>query len=46
MMMLACDAPRGGVATETARTADDFKERDEINQTFQLAPGAHVRSKS
>jgi DUF4097 and DUF4098 domain-containing protein YvlB len=46
MMMLACDAPRGGVATETARTADDFKERDEINQTFQLAPGAHVEVSS
>ena len=46
MMMLACGAPRGGIATETARTSDDFKERDEINRTFQLAPGAHVEVSS
>ena len=46
MMMLACGAPRGGVATETARTQGDFKERDEINRTFQLAPGARVEVSS
>lgn len=45
-MMLACGAPRGGVATETARTQGDFKERDEINRTFQLAPGARVEVSS
>ena len=46
MMMFACGAPRGGVATETARTQGDFKERDEINRTFQLAPGARVEVSS
>lgn len=46
LMMLAGGAPRGGAATETARTADDFTERDEINRTFQLAPGAHVEVSS
>jgi DUF4097 and DUF4098 domain-containing protein YvlB len=44
MMMLACGAPRGGVANQTAR--GDFRERDEINQTYQLAPGAHVEVSS
>ena len=43
IMMLACAAPR---ATETARTGDDFQERDEINRTYQLAPGAHVEVSS
>jgi len=38
MMMLACSAP--------ARTNADFQERDEINQTFQLAPGARVEVSS
>ena len=43
IMMLACAAPR---ATETARTGDDFRERDEINQTYQLSPGAQVEVSS
>jgi Putative adhesin len=46
IMMLACAAPRAGVPTETARTGDDFRERDEINRTYQLAPGAHVEVSS
>ena len=39
--MLACGAPRAGNTMETAQRRD-FQERDEINQTFQLAPGARV----
>ena len=46
MIMLVCAAPRGGVATQTARTAGDFRERDEINQTYQLAAGARVEVSS
>lgn len=46
MMMFACGAPSGGAATETARTQGDFKERDEISRTFQLAPGARVEVSS
>lgn len=42
IILLACGAPLGGVATETARTGGYFKERDEINRTYQLAPGARV----
>jgi len=44
LMMLVCGMPRTA-ATETART-DDFQERDEINQTYQLAPGARVEVSS
>ena len=40
VMMLACGAPPAG-HTETAQNRD-FQERDEINKTFQLAPGARV----
>jgi len=46
MMMLACGAPLGGVATRTARTGGDFQERDEINRTYELAPGARVEVSS
>ena len=46
IMMLACSASRGGVATEAARMGDAFKERDEINRTYQLAPGAQVEVSS
>src|SRR5678816_1208625 len=42
-VMLACGAPRGAVATETR---GDFQEREEINRTYQLAPGAHVEVSS
>lgn len=45
IVMLGCATSPGGVATETARTAD-FQERDEINQTYQLAPGARVEVSS
>ena len=39
LIMLACG---GGVVTQTARTRGDFQERDEINRTYQLEPGARV----
>src|SRR5690349_2700804 len=45
VMMLACGAPHAGLTTETAQRGD-FKERDEINRTFQLAPGARVEVSS
>jgi DUF4097 and DUF4098 domain-containing protein YvlB len=45
MMMLACGAPRAGFTTETAQRSD-FRERDEINRTYQLAPGARVEVSS
>ena len=45
MMMLACAMPRLAGTPETAQRRD-FKERDEINQTYQLAPGAHVEVES
>ena len=45
IMMLACGAPRAGFTTETAQNRD-FHERDEINRTYQLAPGARVEVSS
>ena len=45
MMMLACGAPRAGLSPETAQRRD-FQERDEINQTYQLAPGTRVEVSS
>jgi DUF4097 and DUF4098 domain-containing protein YvlB len=42
LMMLVCGAP---VTTATVQRRD-FKERDEINRTFQLAPGARVEVSS
>jgi len=45
MMMFACGAPLAGVTKETAQRGD-FKERDEINKTFQLMPGARVEVSS
>lgn len=45
MMMFAC-APQAGLTTETARLGADYQERDEINRTFQLAPGAQVEVSS
>ena len=41
VMMLACGASRAGHSTESAQNRD-FNERDEINKTFHLAPGARV----
>lgn len=41
VMMLACGAPRAGLTAETAQNRN-FQEREEINKTFQLAPGARV----
>ena len=45
MMMLACGLPPTGITTETVQRSD-FKERDEFNQTYQLAPGARVEVSS
>jgi len=45
MMMLVCEAPRAGRSSETAQNPD-FKERDEFNQTYRLAPGARVEVSS
>jgi len=45
MTMLACDVPPGGLTTDTAQR-QDFRERDEINQTYQLSPGARVEVSS
>jgi putative adhesin len=44
-MMLACGAPPAVVNTETAQRRD-FKERDEVNQSYQLAPDARVEVSS
>ena len=41
VMMLACGAPRAGLTAESAQRRD-FQEREEINKTYQLAPGARV----
>lgn len=45
VMMLACGAPAAGLTTETAQNRD-FKERDEINQTYKLEHGARVEVSS
>lgn len=45
MMILACGAPRAGLTTETTQTRE-FQEREEFNQTYQLAPGARVEVSS
>ena len=45
MMILACGAPRAALTPETAQRGE-FKERDEINQTYQLEPGARVEVSS
>jgi DUF4097 and DUF4098 domain-containing protein YvlB len=45
MMIVACGAPWAGLTTATAQRGD-FKERDEINQTYQLAPGTRVEVSS
>ena len=44
MMMLACGGPQAGFTTETAQR--EFQERDEFNQTYQLAPGTRVEVSS
>lgn len=45
MLMLACAASYAGSPTGTAQR-DDFRERDEINETYELAPGARVEVSS
>src|ERR1041384_4831326 len=44
VMMLVCGAPRTALTTATAQ--NDFRERDEFNQTYQLSPGARVEVSS
>ena len=44
MMMFACVAPPAEVAPDAQR--GEFQERDEFNQTYQLAPGARVEVSS
>jgi hypothetical protein len=41
MMVLACGTPPAVLSTEITQRGD-FKERDEINQTYRLAPGERV----
>jgi hypothetical protein len=41
MMMLAGGVPRAGFATETTQMSG-FQEREEINESYQLTPGARV----
>ena len=41
VLILACGAPVAGLTPETPQ-GNNFKERDEFNQTYQLAPGARV----
>lgn len=41
MMLVACGAPAATLTSATAQRGD-FSERDEFNQTYQLAPGARV----
>src|ERR671919_3167170 len=43
LLMLACGAPGVGFTSETVQ---DFRERDEFNQTYQLTPGARVEVSS
>src|SRR4029453_2349085 len=45
VMMLAWTASCAGLTTGTAQR-DDFRERDEINETYQLAPGTRVEVSS
>lgn len=45
VMMLACTVSCTGLTAGTAQR-DDFRERDEINETYQLAPGARVEVSS
>ena len=45
MLMLSCGAPQPEITTETVQRRD-FKERDEFNQTYQLASGARVEVSS
>jgi Putative adhesin len=44
LLMLVCAAPRAEVTAEV--TQKDFKERDELNQTYQLGPGTRVEVSS
>lgn len=45
VMTLACTAAPSRVAIDSVQRGD-FKERDEINQTYQLTPGARVEVSS
>jgi DUF4097 and DUF4098 domain-containing protein YvlB len=45
VMMLTGGAPRAAFTAEATQRSD-FRERDEINQTYQLAPGTRVEISS
>lgn len=45
MMLVACGAPKATLTTETTQQRG-FNERDEFNQTYQLAAGARVEVSS
>ncbi len=45
MMMLICGVPPTGYAPATAQRGE-FRERDEINRTYQLTPGTRVEVSS
>ena len=45
MMMFACATPQAWFNTGTAQRGE-FRERDEINQTYELTPGARVEVSS
>ena len=45
LMMLACTTSSGAFTTGTAQK-DDLREREEINETYQLSPGASVEVSS
>lgn len=42
LMMVACGVPRAALTTDSG----DFQEREEINQSYELAPGARVEVSS
>lgn len=46
VMILAGLGLLAAVSTQTAGLSDKFQERDEVNQTYQLAPGARVEVSS
>ena len=46
VMILASVALLAGCSTETAGLTDDFQEREETNQKYELAPGASVEVSS
>ena len=46
ILLMGFAASPACVATETAQSGNNFQERDEINKSYQLAPGARVEVSS